>query len=194
MRKTFGGLGLVAILGITLALAGCAAEEGNDDPGPGNGPVANEPAPPTSSSSQTGSTSGSEGAPGTSPPAGSSTSSGSPAPEMQQVLAQGAFVNKSYSGSGTALLVAGADGANFLRLENIAISSGPALHVLLTKHASPSSKADVDQGSLDLGVLRATKGNLTYAIPANTDLAGYSGVIVYCVDYSMVFTAATLAR
>lgn len=192
MRKTFGGFGLVAILGITLALAGCAAEEGNDDPGPGNGPVADEPAPPTSS--QTGSSSGSEGSSGTSPPAGSSTSSGSPAPADQKILAQGTFVNKSYSGSGTALLVAGADNSTFLRLENIAVSSGPALNVLLTKHASPSSKADVEQGSLDLGALRATKGNLTYTIPANTDLTAYSGVIVYCVEYSVVFTAATLER
>lgn len=160
---------------VPLMLMGCGAADPDQDPGPGDGPVADEASP----------------AERPRPPEGS-PSGAAPAPAASSVLARGEFVNKSYSGSGSALFVKGTDGAPFLRLENIAISSGPALNVLLTKHPSPSTKADVAQGSVDLGVLRATKGNLTYTIPAGMDVAGYRGVIVYCVDYDVVFTAAAM--
>ena len=191
MRKTFGAWGFVAV-GVALTLTGCSAES-SQDPGPGDGPTADEPSAPANRAPSQAGSPGAPGSPESPAPPGAAASPGAPAaPAASRVLARGQFVNKSYSGAGTALVVVGADNVPFLRLENIVISSGPALHVLLTKQASPSSKADVDQGSLDLGVLRATKGNLTYTIPAGTDVTAYSGVIVYCVDYSMVFTAAAL--
>jgi len=46
--------------------------------------------------------------------------------------------------------------------------------------------------TLTPGELRAISGNLTYPLPAGTDPSAYAGVIVYCVEYSMIFTAAPL--
>lgn len=179
---------LTAVLALAIAsvsmLQGCA-----DETSPPEETVADEPAP--------GET-----------PAGTSTDGGeekevvgegpttpsSPAEETAAVISSGMFVDKDHKGSGNALMLepSQAGAAHYLRLESFSTEPGPALHVLLTKHPSPSSAADVAEGSLDLGPLRATKGNLTYEIPAGTDVTQYAGVIVYCVDFSVVFTAATL--
>jgi hypothetical protein len=115
-----------------------------------------------------------------------------PSSPAERVLAKGSFVNKEESGSGTARLSIAADDTTYLRLESLAIADGPALHVLLTKHPNPSTAADVELGSVDLGTLRATKGNLTYPIPNGVDGKAYPAVIVYCVEYHVVFASATL--
>jgi hypothetical protein len=178
---------VLGVVGSMLA-AGCAVEQ-QAPPGPTSDAPVDE-APPAA----VGQTGG-PAAPGA-PSSGAPTAepgSGTPAPPAGAVvLASGDFQNKSYTGSGKAIVLRGVDGAPYLRVEALSVQNGPALHVLLTKEASPSTGDDVDKGSLDLGVLRSTSGNLTYTIPPGTDTSGYAGVIVYCVDYRMVFIAAPL--
>ena len=130
----------------------------------------------------------------TPPPAAGLPSATPPAtpPSTAGVLASGSFVDKDEHGTGTALAVRDASGALFLRLEGLDVAAGPALHVLLTNQASPSTRADVEAGMLDLGVLRANKGNLTYPIPGGTAVSTFAGVVIYCAEYHVVFAAATL--
>ncbi len=184
MRATLIRGSTVGFACAALALWGCG--------GDGADTVADEPPPPSApaaSASGAPKAPAEPAAPGTAvtPPSGSNTGTAS-------AVATGSFIDKDEHGSGMASLIIGSDNAPYLRLENVNISPGPALHVFLTKEGSPSHKADVDKGFVDLGSLRATTGNLTYAIPAGTDLAAYQGVIVYCVEYNVVFTAATLVR
>ena len=187
MRAMLIRLGTAVVACSALSLGGCGgSSSGKTDS------VADEPAPP---SAPAGSASGAPTAPSTpaapgaavTPPVGSTAGTA-------RTVATGSFIDKEEHGSGMASLIIGTDNTPYLRLENVAISPGPALHVFLTKEGSPSQKADVDKGFVDLGALRATTGNLTYTIPAGTDLAAYQGVIVYCVEYNVVFTAATLVR
>jgi hypothetical protein len=185
MRQSLIRLGGAGATIAALALTACSGGGEKTDA------IANEPAPPSGPAAP-----GEPRAPAAPVDAGS-TAQPEPAGSdggTARVVATGAFVDKDEHGSGTASLVIGSDNATYLRLENVSISSGPALHVFLTKEGNPSSKSDVDKGFLDLGSLRATTGNLTYTIPAATDVEAYQGVIVYCVEYNVVFTAATLAR
>jgi hypothetical protein len=168
-----------------LALSGCGGSGAKTDA------VADEPAPPSGPAA----VADPRGSPAVPADAGSAPQpSGTDGGGTARVLATGTFVNKDEHGSGMVSLVVGSDNAPYLRLESVSISSGPALHVFLTKEASPSTKSDVDKGFIDLGALRATTGNLTYTIPAATNLEAYQGVIVYCAEYNVVFTAAALAR
>jgi hypothetical protein len=169
MRKVLIRLGGAVVTFTVLALTGCSGGE-----------KSNAPAEPRAAAGPV--------------DAGSTNEPGASDAGTARVLATGAFADKQEHGSGTASLVIGSDNARYLHLENLSISAGPALHVLLTTEASPSTKADVDKGFLDLGSLRATTGDLTYAIPVGTALDAYQGVIVYCAEYNVVFTAATLAR
>lgn len=186
MRATWIRLRTAVFACSALVLGACGGGGGKIDS------IADEPPPPATPG---GSASGAPKAPaepatpGTAATPPSGTNAGA-----ANVLAKGVFIDKDEHGSGMASLIIGTDNTPYLRLENVAISPGPALHVFLTKEGSPSQKADVDKGFVDLGALRATTGNLTYTIPAGTDLAAYQGVIVYCVEYNVVFTAATLVR
>lgn len=174
----------VSVLLGALALASCTGSDDETKEEPANEPFPGGSV--TSPSSGTSPSPGSPAAPGL--PSASSEASGT----QSLVLAGGTFVDKEERGSGSAQVIL-ANGETSLRLENLNVSAGPALHVLLTKNASPSSRTDVDLGYLDLGALRATTGNLTYAIPSGTDTKAYAGAIIYCVDYKVVFSAVTLA-
>jgi hypothetical protein len=175
----------------SLVLGGCSSEASAPEE---TAPVVDEPAPVQPPSSGGGATTAPDnGGATTGAPAAGAAPAAPAAPDAPAVLRRGTFVDKDYEGSGSAMILrAGADAAPYLRLESFSTSAGPALHVLLTKVASPSSAADVAKGSVDLGALRGFKGNLTYPLPAGVDVTQYAGVIVYCVDYDVVFTAAAL--
>lgn len=116
------------------------------------------------------------------------------APAAPRTVATGRFVRKDYNGSGEVSIVVQPDGSATVRFANFNVDNGPRLVVYLTKEASPSRRADVDRGYLDLGALTATRGNLEYAIPTGMSLAEYNGVAVYCAEFHVVFVAATLAK
>ena len=116
------------------------------------------------------------------------------APAAPRTVATGRFVRKDYNGSGEVSIVVQPDGSATVRFANFNVDNGPRLVVYLTKEASPSRRADVDRGYLDLGALTATRGNLEYAIPTGINLAEYNGVVVYCAEFHVVFVAATLAK
>ena len=177
-RSYVGRGGLVVMLAMAVGCGGSGSggepqpDVHADEPPVVVSPPGNRPEPPAA------------GLPSATPPATSPSTSG--------VLASGTFVDKDEHGAGTALLSSDAGGAASLRLEGLDVTAGPALHVLLTKESSPSTRADVEAGMLDLGVLRANKGNLTYPIPGGTAVSTFAGVVIYCAEYHVVFAAATL--
>lgn len=192
MRRAIGARfgWAVCVIG-ALAVAGCAADT-EEPPNPTSDRPVDEPAPsggtapaPVGEPQKGGGTA----APAPSAGGGGTTPAPAPAPTL---LASGDFVNKSYSGTGKALVLRAADQTPYVRLETLAVQNGPALRVYLTKEASPSSRADVENGFVDLGVLRSTTGNLTYTLPAGTDPTAYAGVIIYCEKFHAVFVAAAL--
>jgi hypothetical protein len=109
-----------------------------------------------------------------------------------QMLASGAFHSLEHHTTGTALVLRLADGSMVVRLENLDTSNGPDVHVTLSP--VPPDRGDRDYGDhLDLGTLKANRGNQNYAVPAGTDLARFHSVVIWCRRFSVGFGVAPIA-
>lgn len=98
-----------------------------------------------------------------------------------------------HRGSGQAAIYSGPGGSYLLRLENLDVTNGPALHVYLSLHADPESADDVKRpGYLDLGKQKGNRGNQNYPIPAGTDISTFNSVVIYCKPFAVVFSVASL--
>jgi hypothetical protein len=98
-----------------------------------------------------------------------------------------------HKGSGVVNIYQLEDSSYLLRLENLNVTNGPALHVYLSEHADPMNGNDVNtSGFVDLGDLKGNMGNQNYEIPAGTDLSKIKSVVIYCKTFSVVFSVASL--
>jgi hypothetical protein len=92
-------------------------------------------------------------------------------------------------GSGDVLLIRDPDGNGVLRFEDYEVRNGPDIHVYITPDAAGDVHVD---GAIDLGSVRATRGNVNYELPAGTDLDSLRAVVIYCVPFQVVFASAEL--
>ena len=114
--------------------------------------------------------------------------------EVQKVK-QGEFrdADSFHRGSGQATIFATPDGLHLLRLENLDVTNGPALHVFLSPHEDPTRSSEVKlAGYVDLGPLKGNRGNQNYPIPDGVDVSVINSVVIYCKPFSVVFSVATL--
>ncbi|MDE2899514.1 MAG: DM13 domain-containing protein [Chloroflexota bacterium] len=114
--------------------------------------------------------------------------------EVRQVTA-GNFKDADafHRGSGQALIFSAPGGGHLLRLENLDVTNGPALHVILSTHPNPTRGNEVKlSGYADLGPLKGNRGNQNYTIPADVDISAIQSVVIYCKPFSVVFSVATL--
>ena len=112
------------------------------------------------------------------------------AAEEWVIAQQGEFMDadSSHKGSGTATIFQ--QGENkVLRFENFESTNGPDLHVLLVENVGGTSSAELGE-YVDLGSLKGNVGNQNYEIPADVDLSKYSGVMIYCMPFHVVFSTA----
>ena len=119
------------------------------------------------------------------------------AAQIEATLASGTFtdVDRLHRGQGSATIFQGADGGRLLRLaDEFQVTNGPDLWVWLVKHPNPENAADVRGAEyVDLGRLKGNVGDQNYEIPADADLAGVGAVVVWCKQFSVVFSTAVLA-
>jgi hypothetical protein len=109
------------------------------------------------------------------------------------VLAEGAFVSQEHTTTGTAQVLALADGSRVLRLANLSTSDGPDVHVWLTDVAAGSPDGSFDDGRyVKLGKLKATDGNQNYPIPAGAALDGLRSAVIWCDRFNVAFGSAAL--
>ena len=98
-----------------------------------------------------------------------------------------------HRGSGQATIYSTPGSGFLLRLENLDVTNGPALHVILSPHADPARPSDVKQtGYVDLGPLKGNRGDQNYPIPADVDVSAIQSVVIYCKPFSVVFSVAPL--
>ena len=119
------------------------------------------------------------------------------AANIPQAIASGNFKDADafHRGRGTATIYRTADGSHLLRLENLDVTNGPALRVILSTHPDPERSQQVKQeGYLDLGDLKGNRGNQNYPIPAGADLSPHQSVVIFCYPFAVVFSVATLAQ
>lgn len=100
------------------------------------------------------------------------------------IVAKANMVARAHDVKGEALLVK-AEGQYFLRFENLETINGPDLRIYLS---SDLSADDI----VDLGPIRATRGNVNYVIPAGTDLSIYKNAMIWCRAFGVLFSYAQL--
>ena len=118
-----------------------------------------------------------------------------PAVAQVEAVAMGSFKDADafHRGSGTATIYRTPDGSEILRLEDLDVTNGPALHVVLSTHPDPERSEQVKQeGFVDLGDLKGNRGNQNYPIPAGVDTSIHKSVVIYCYPFAVVFSVATL--
>ena len=76
-------------------------------------------------------------------------------------------------------------GKEVLVLSDIKIDKVPDGHVYLAKNGDRHT-------GIDLGVLKQFEGDLTFALPAGTDLTEYDSVIIYCEQFNVEIGRAKL--
>ncbi len=98
-----------------------------------------------------------------------------------------------HKGSGDATIYTAPGGGLLLRLEDLNVTNGPALHVILSQHPDPMRPSEMKQGNyVDLGPLKGNRGDQNYTIPAGVDVSSMGSVVIYCKPFSVIFSVASL--
>lgn len=115
-----------------------------------------------------------------------------PATAVWTQVAQGQFqdADSFHQGSGSATIYQ-QDNSRVLRLENFEATNGPDLYVVLSPNSDPTGPADIGQ-YLQLDALKGNIGDQNYDLPADIDLSTYHSVVIYCVQFQVVFAHAPL--
>lgn len=92
-----------------------------------------------------------------------------------------------HNAEGVARVLPQADGSHILRLEDFYSTNGPDLYVYLS---TGKDAADI----VNLGSLKANRGNQNYDIPAGTDLEKYDHVLIWCKPFSVLFGSAHIMQ
>ncbi|MGV8130892.1 MAG: DM13 domain-containing protein [Candidatus Pacearchaeota archaeon] len=77
------------------------------------------------------------------------------------------------------------NGQKILRFEDFEIVNGPGLSIYLATDIT-------SEDSIDLGEVKATKGNVNYELPVNIDLEKYDTVLIWCETYNRLYGYAEL--
>ena len=119
-----------------------------------------------------------------------------PEPTGPVALASGSLMDADsfHKGSGQVVLYQLEDGSRIIRLEDIEVTNGPQLHVLLTPvHGLAGRDHLQEAGYIDLGPLKGNIGSQNYEVPADYVIPDQLTLVIYCVPFHVVFTTAELA-
>ena len=129
------------------------------------------------------------------PPTSTPAPTPSPVPAVVK-LKEGEFTDydRAHRGSGTATVYMGPDGSRVLRLENLNVTNGPDLRVIMSPSSNPTSSGSVKStGYVELGKLKGNIGNQNYPIPDDVDITKLRSVVIYCDPFNVIFSVAQLA-
>ncbi len=113
-----------------------------------------------------------------------------------ELVASGTFVDadRLHKGQGTATIFQNPDGSYVLRLTEFEVTNGPDLEVWLSSAADPTKSSDVSGGTwLALGQLKGNIGDQNYDIPAGTNITDFGSVVIWCEQFGVLFSPASLA-
>jgi hypothetical protein len=112
------------------------------------------------------------------------------APSQMPIERTGTFrgADEFHFGEGTARIIETAPGSFTVRLEDFAVRNGPDLYVYL----SPDAAGYAD-GAIELGRLKADRGNQNYEVPAGTDVSNVQSVVIWCKRFAVLFATADLS-
>lgn len=111
-----------------------------------------------------------------------------------RVLASGEFqeLDALHYGSGTATIYERADSTRILRFEDFSSARGGDVRVYLARDPQPLSALQLGDDFLDLGRLKGSVGDQSYFLPAERNLSLYQSAVVFCRQFNVSITVATL--
>lgn len=119
--------------------------------------------------------------------------------ENQTVVAKGMFVHADpgdpvHYGKGNLTIYRDPGGSRLIHLEkDFEVGPGPRFHVYLVTHEKVRRKDDfTTSDKIDLGRLKAFRGSQNYAIPATVILDKYKSVVIWCKEFDVLISPATL--
>ena len=115
---------------------------------------------------------------------GSVTSANVTLIERPAVILQGEFKPSAHDVSGKAKIIE-VEGKRILRFEDFETINGPDLFIYLSKDLS-------NKDFVDLGEIKATKGNVNYNLNSSVDISKYKNVLVWCRAFRVLFSYAEL--
>lgn len=135
----------------------------------------------------------------TAPEAGPVTSSAATAPPPTTAppagpvdIAGGRFVSLDHGTSGTVRVLDVGGTSRVVRLEDLDTDNGPDLYLYLSTNPAGGPEQAFDDDYVSLGRLKGNLGDQNYDLPAGTDLARYSSVVIWCDRFNSAFGAADL--
>ncbi|MDE0450477.1 MAG: DM13 domain-containing protein [Gammaproteobacteria bacterium] len=118
-----------------------------------------------------------------------------PGKTQGDAIAHATFIHANPSdpihyGRGTATIY-----PDLLRLESdFEVGPGPKFHVYLVPLAEVTPDTEVEKSMyVDLGRLKAFAGSQNYAIPAGIDLANFRSVVIWCEQFNVLISPATIS-
>ena len=111
-------------------------------------------------------------------------------------VASGSFISHEHTTTGTARVLRNPDGSHQLVLEDLATSNGPDVRVWLSAGPVIEGKdgwfTAADHAHLEVAPIKGNLGNQVYDLPAGTDPAAWTSVVLWCEDFGVSFGAAEL--
>jgi len=102
----------------------------------------------------------------------------------QTLVVTGTFSSNAHTTTGTASIFE-KDGVKTLLIENFMTDNGPDLNVYMATGTDATSY-------IDLGDLKGTQGSLSYTLPSEFDHTAQPFVLIWCVQFSVLFGNAEL--
>ena len=114
-------------------------------------------------------------------------------PEGPMLLSSSEWISLGHPGTGTVLVYRQPDGSHVIRFEDLAVSNGPDLLVILsTSPLVDDQNAYSEVEFVSLGDLKGNKGNQNYEVPAEVSIGDYQTVAIWCRRFNYTFNAADL--
>lgn len=110
------------------------------------------------------------------------------------VLHQSQLTSPGKAGTGDVFLIELEDGSRIIRFENLDVSNGPDLRVILSRSGLVDDRDAYHlDGFIDIGELKGNQGNQNYEIPDDVDLSEFATVAIFCIRFNYTFNAATIS-
>lgn len=114
-------------------------------------------------------------------------------PEGPVLLSSSEWISIGHPGSGTVLVYRQPDGSHVVRFEDLEVSNGPDLLVILSAAPLVDDRNAYSQAEyLSLGDLKGNIGNQNYVVPAEVNLDDYQTVAIWCRRFDYTFNAADI--
>lgn len=114
-------------------------------------------------------------------------------PEGPVLLSRSEWISLGHPGTGTVLVYRQPDGSHVVRFEDLEVSNGPDLLVILSASPLVNDRAAYSEVEyLSLGDLKGNRGNQNYEVSADVNLDDYLTVAIWCRRFNYTFNAADI--